>query len=65
MADPRSFENYTAFSPPTERSKPCSSSRKASTTQPSRELRNQFSRVRVWDADNLLRAVLRNYDKLS
>lgn len=30
-----------------------------------RELRNQFFRVRVWDADNLLRAVLRNYDQLS
>ena len=29
------------------------------------ELRSQFFRVRVWDADNLLDAVLRNYDKLS
>ena len=29
------------------------------------ELRGQFFRVRVWDADNLLDAVLRNYDKLS
>ena len=30
-----------------------------------RELRNQFFRVRVWDADHLLKAVLRNYDRLS
>ena len=30
-----------------------------------RELRNQFFRLRVWDADNLLKAVLRNYDRLS
>lgn len=29
-----------------------------------RELRNQFFRVRVWDADDLLDAVLRNYDRL-
>ena len=29
------------------------------------ELRSQFFRVRVWDAANLLDAVLRNYDKLS
>lgn len=29
------------------------------------ELRSQFFRVRVWDADDLLRAALRNYDKLS
>ena len=29
------------------------------------ELRNQFFRVRLWDADNLLEAVLRNYDKLN
>ena len=29
------------------------------------EVRSQFFRVRVWDADNLLDAVLRNYDKLS
>ena len=29
------------------------------------ELRGQFFRVRVWDADNLLDAVLRNYDQLS
>ena len=29
-----------------------------------RELRSQFFRVRVWDADNLLDAVLRNYDQL-
>jgi len=28
------------------------------------ELRSQFFRVRVWDADDLLDAVLRNYDKL-
>ncbi len=30
-----------------------------------RELRNQFFQIRLWDADNLLEAVLRNYDKLS
>ena len=30
-----------------------------------RELRNQFFRVRVWDADHLLKAVLHNYDRLS
>lgn len=30
-----------------------------------RELRNQFFRLRVWDADDLIEAVLRNYDKLS
>ncbi len=29
------------------------------------ELRSQFFRVRVWDADNLLDAILRNYEKLS
>lgn len=29
-----------------------------------RELRNQFFRVRVWDADDLLDAILRNYDSL-
>ena len=29
------------------------------------ELRSQFFRVRAWDADNLVDAVLRNYDKLS
>ena len=29
-----------------------------------RELRTEFFRVRVWDADNLLGAVLRNYEKL-
>ena len=29
-----------------------------------RELRNQFFRVRVWDADDLLDAILRNYDRL-
>ena len=29
-----------------------------------RELRSQFFRVRVWDADNLLDAILRNYDQL-
>ena len=29
-----------------------------------RELRNQFFRVRVWDADDLLDAILRNYDQL-
>jgi len=29
-----------------------------------RELHNQFFRVRVWDADDLLDAVLRNYDQL-
>ena len=30
-----------------------------------KELHNQFFRIRLWDADNLLEAVLRNYDKLS
>ena len=30
-----------------------------------RELRNQFFQVRVWDADELMRAVLRNYHRLS
>ena len=35
------------------------------TNAANRELRNQFFRVRVWDADNLLKAVLRNYDRLS
>ena len=29
-----------------------------------REMRNQFFRVRVWDADDLIEAVFRNYDKL-
>ena len=29
------------------------------------ELRNQFFQIRVWDSDDLLKAVLRNYDKLS
>ena len=29
-----------------------------------RELRNQFFRVRVWNADDLLDAILRNYDRL-
>lgn len=29
------------------------------------ELRSQFFRVRVWDADDLLNAVIRNYDNLS
>lgn len=29
------------------------------------ELRNQFFRVRVWDADALVAAITRNYDKLS
>ena len=29
------------------------------------ELRNQFFRVRVWDAEDLLNAVLRNYERLS
>lgn len=29
-----------------------------------RELQNQFFRVRVWDADDLIDATLRNYDKL-
>ncbi|MDE0498167.1 MAG: hypothetical protein OXH86_12525 [Acidimicrobiaceae bacterium] len=29
-----------------------------------REMRSQFFRVRVWDADDLLDAVFRNYDKL-
>ncbi len=28
------------------------------------ELRSQFFRVRVWDADDLLDAILRNYDRL-
>ena len=28
------------------------------------ELRSQFFRVRVWDADDLLNAVIRNYDSL-
>ena len=28
------------------------------------ELRSQFFRVRVWDAENLLDAILRNYDRL-
>ena len=30
-----------------------------------RELRDQFFRVRVWDADDLIDAVFRNHDKLS
>ena len=30
-----------------------------------RELRSQFFRLRVWDADDLIEAVLRNYGKLS
>ncbi|MDE0268170.1 MAG: restriction endonuclease [Acidimicrobiaceae bacterium] len=30
-----------------------------------RELRDQFFRVRVWDADGLIDAVFRNHDKLS
>ena len=30
-----------------------------------KELHNQFFRIRLWDADNLVEAVLRNYDKLS
>ncbi len=29
-----------------------------------RELRSQFFRVRVWDAENLLDAILHNYDRL-
>ncbi|MDE0134030.1 MAG: restriction endonuclease [Acidimicrobiaceae bacterium] len=29
-----------------------------------REMRSQFFRVRVWDADDLLEAVFRNYDRL-
>ena len=29
------------------------------------ELRNQFFRVRVWDAEDLLNAVFRNYEQLS
>ena len=29
------------------------------------ELRNQFFQVRVWDSDDLLKATLRNYNKLS
>ncbi len=29
------------------------------------ELRNQFFRVRVWDAEDLLNAVLKNYERLS
>ena len=29
-----------------------------------RELRSQFFRVRVWDAENLLDAILRNYERL-
>lgn len=29
------------------------------------ELRNQFFRIRVWDADDLLNAVFRNYERLS
>ena len=29
------------------------------------ELKNQFFRVRVWDADDLLNAVFRNYERLS
>ncbi len=29
-----------------------------------REMRSQFFRVRVWDADDLIEAVFRNYDKL-
>ena len=29
-----------------------------------REMRSQFFRVRVWDADDLIEAVVRNYDKL-
>ena len=29
-----------------------------------RELRSQFFRVRLWDADDLLDAILRNYDRL-
>ena len=29
-----------------------------------REMRNQFFRVRVWDADDLLEAVFRNYEEL-
>ena len=28
-------------------------------------LKAEFFRVRVWDADHLLKAVLRNYDRLS
>lgn len=30
-----------------------------------KELRGQFFSIRLWDADNLLEAVLRNYNKLS